>query len=282
MKRALVLVLALQGCAPEPNNFLVAHHRGNGCDENAPENSLAAFRCVARGCRDGTARCALEVDVQAVLLDSGAIDLRMLHDATTDRTAICDAPLDFNTTVDRETLASCRLRHPHGDPTSEPIPTFGQTVATVRFSPLAFFLEPKTPSDVNLRTPLLENSIALLPPELRERTVITSFNLELLEESRHIAPDIPTACFTPLGSGIGQIVGALSDGVLADVDSCLEAGHDYVFVPPNFLEGSVLIHVRSKGAKLGVFGPDTADGVRAVDHYAHGIDVVYADHPSAF
>lgn len=281
-----MLLLLLASCSDlEPRDFVVAHHRGNGCDGDAPESSLAAFECIARACAAGTGRCALEADVQVVRVarsGSVALELRMLHDATTDRTATCELDFNAEAALDLGALEACRLLDPRGAVTSEPIPTLDQTIAILSGTGTRLFLEPKVPADPALRRPLLERSLAALTRDVRARTVITSFDLEFLALSRRLAPDVPTACFTPLGSGLGQIWSALSDGVLADVDRCLEAGHDYVFVPPNFLEGSVLQHVRAREKRLGVFGPDTADGAAAVERFGHGIDVVYADHPSMF
>jgi hypothetical protein len=93
---------------------------------------------------------------------------------------------------------------------------------------------------------------------------------------------VPTACFSPTGALLRQISRVIAGGIAADVDGCLAARHDYAFVPPQFLDGSLVSHVRALDARLGVYGAETQMAYDRIEAWQHRIDVVYADRPAMY
>jgi glycerophosphoryl diester phosphodiesterase len=288
-RAGLALLAALApACASGGHDFLVVHHRANGCSPDAPENSLAAVRCVAQACAAGAAPCALEVDIQLLRVRGGSLgeDLEIvaLHDASTERTARCPGgplALPGPAPIEPQVLAGCRLRRADGTVTDEPVPRFEDLRSALADSPVTLFLELKTSDDPALARRLAAAAVERLGA-LAEQTVVTSFDRVALAEVRARRPGLSTACFSPTGHGARQILNTLAGGVLRDLDRCLSDGNDHAFVPPISLSGRVAAHVRHTGARLGVFGADTADGHDAVMRWAHAIDVVYADRPSMY
>jgi hypothetical protein len=285
---AALLITAVAGCAPPPNDFLVVHHRANGCDPTATENSLAGARCVVAACEAGSAPCALEGDARIVRVKGGSLgdDLEIvwIHDGSTSRTADCgdDAiAIPGDEPASPERLAACRLVRPDGSLSDEAIPTLDEALATLAGSPVTLFLELKTVGDPLLDARLVEGAAAKLG-ELSERTVFASFDSGALTRARELIPSAPTACFAPSGGAGAQVLKVLSGEILSDVDACIRAGHTYVFVPPNFIDASVVGHALHGGAGLGTFGADTATAFDSVQDWAHRLAVVYADHPSMF
>lgn len=280
--------MALAGCAPEPNDFLVVHHRANGCDPTATENSLAGARCIVDACAAGSAPCALEGDARVVRVKGGSLgdDLEILwiHDGSTSRTADCGGDaidIPGAEPVAAERLAACRLIRPDGSLSDEPIPTLDQALAALAGSPVTIFLELKTVGDPALDERLVAGIAAKLG-EAAERTVFASFDSAALTRARELVPGAPTACFAPSGGTGVKVLKVFAGEILGDVDDCIEAGHSYVFVPPNFIDASVVGHALHGGAGVGTFGADTATAYDSVRAWAHRLDIVYADHPSMF
>jgi glycerophosphoryl diester phosphodiesterase len=274
-------------CGTGVDDYLVVHHRANGCSEDAPENSLAGVRCVVDACAAGVGLCALEIDIRVLRVAGGSLgndlEIVLLHDDSTRRTAVCpggpfaipgDAPLA------PEALAGCRLRRHDGAVTDEPLPRYQDLLAALAGTAVTLFLELKTAGIPALDQRLVEGALDRLGA-LRERTIVTSFDTVALRQVR-AQLELPTACFAPVGKGLRQVLSALSGGTLRDVDRCLNEGHDYVFVPPPSLEGRIVAHVRRGGARLGVFGADTTDGHAAVLRWGHALNVVYADRPAMY
>jgi glycerophosphoryl diester phosphodiesterase len=289
--RAAVVPLAALAlaCGPAtPQAFQVVHHRANGCSPEAPENSLAAVRCVVEKCAAGTAPCALEVDIQLIRLRGGSLgdDLEIvaMHDASTERTAHCPGgalALPGAAPIEPQVLAGCRLKRADGTLTDEPVLRFDELRSALADSRATLFLELKTSEDPALARRLAAAAVERLGA-LAARTIVTSFDRIALAEVRARAGGLSTACFAPTGHGARQVWSALAGGVLRDLDRCLSDGNDHVFVPPISLSGRVAAHVRHAGARLGVFGADNADGHDAVMRWAQAIDVVYADRPAMY
>lgn len=282
------LSIAMAGCAPEPNDFLVVHHRANGCDPNATENSIAGARCIVNACHAGSAPCALEGDARIARVKGGSLgdDLEILwiHDGSTSRTADCGGDaVDFpgDEPAPSERLAACRLIRPDGSLSDEPIPTLDDALAALAGSRVTIFLELKTVGDPLLDARLIEGTAAKLGTA-RGQTIFASFDSNALKQIRELVPEAPTACFAPSGGTGTKVLKVLSGEILGDVDDCLRDGHSYVFVPPNFIDASVVGHALHGGAGLGTFGADTATAYDAVRTWAHRLDIVYADHPSMF
>lgn len=282
---SLVFVVA---CAPAPNDFLIVHHRANGCDAAATENSLAGARCIVDGCSAGSAPCALEGDARIARVRGGSLggDLEIvwLHDGSTARTADCgeeDIQIPGETPIESERLASCSLIRPDGSLSDEPIPTLDDVLATLGDSPVTLFLELKVVGDSALDARLVEGAVAKLG-DRRDRIVFASFDSEVLIRARELSQGLPAACFAPSGSTGAKVLKVIAGDILNDVDGCLRAGHEYVFVPPNFIDASVVAHAAHRGARFGTYGADTATAFDSVRAWAHRLDVVYADHPSMY
>ena len=287
--RALLLAAALAiGCQRGPHDYLVVHHRANGCAEGTPENSLAGVRCVVEECRRGVGPCALEVDLRILRVRGGSLggdlEIVVMHDGSTARTALCpagDLALPGDVPIEPGSLAACRLLLADDDVSEEPLPRFDDLLGALAGGEVTAFLELKTSGDATLDRRLAEATVDRLGP-LRPRVVVASFDAGALALVRARDPGVRTACFAPGGRGLRQVVTALRGGVLGDVDACLRGGHDHVFVPPACLDAQVVRHVRHRRALLGVFGADTADGHDVVSRWGHRIDVVYADRPSMY
>lgn len=291
MVKGLVLAACLLGgvmsCERTPR-YTVVHHRANGCDPDAPENSLMAARCVVRRCAGLTAPCAFEGDAQLARVSGGSVDdtyeVLWLHDGNTARTASCPSgQLSFpgEQPLERKAIDDCRLFDPAGHATRETIPTLDAVIEVVRDTPVTLYLELKASGDETLDRKLAEAAVRKLEP-IRQHVVVASFSLVALARVKELAPEVPTACFAPTGGLSRQIVRRLTGGIPADVDTCLRHGHDYAFVPPEFLDGSLVAHVHETDRRLGVYGSETADAFDAISRWAHAIDVVYADHPAMY
>jgi glycerophosphoryl diester phosphodiesterase len=288
---AITTTAAVVSCAEHEPRYSVVHHRANGCDPEAPENSLMAARCVVRRCAERTAPCAFEGDAQLVRMRGGSLEgdleVAWLHDSSTARTANCpggDLPMPGDAPIDPARLEACRLYDPSGEPTAETIPILDEIIEVVKDSAnprVTLYLELKASGDDALDRTLAEAAVRKLRP-IRDHVVVASFSLVALGRVRELDSSVPTACFVPNGSLGRHIVRRLTGGIPADVDQCLERGHDYVFVPPEFLDGSISAHVVTADKKLGVYGSDTADAYDSIRRWAHRIDVVYADHPAMY
>jgi len=154
-------------------------------------------------------------------------------------------------------------------------------IAVVKDTPVTLYLELKASGDEALDRTLAEAAYRKLQP-IRAHVIVATFSLVALAKLKELDPELPTACFVPTGSLGRHIARRLTGGIPADVDECLKRGHDYVFVPPEFLDGSISSHVQASDKKLGVYGSDTADAFDAIAEWADRIDVVYADHPAMY
>ncbi|GAC1352481.1 MAG: hypothetical protein NVSMB1_15760 [Polyangiales bacterium] len=117
---------------------------------------------------------------------------------------------------------------------------------------------------------------------LRAHTIFTGFALSQLTLAKRLAPNVSAGCYVPLGGGTEQFVNYLSGGSAGDVDACLRAGMDYVFVTPILLDGPLVAHVEHTGARLGVYGVNTKDFYDTVRAWGNRLDYVETDHPSIF
>lgn len=282
-----LLLVALASCADPDSTYSVVHHRANGCDDDAPENSVRAARCVVKRCAEGTAPCAFEGDAQLARIRNGSVDGALevvwMHDGSTARTASCPHELSFpgEAPIDASELTACRLYGPRGALSQEAVPTLDQIIAVVEGTPVTLYLELKASGDETLDRTLAEAAVRKLRP-IRSHVIVTSFSTVAIGHVKSIAPEVPTACFAPTGALAHQITRRIAGGIGADVDDCLARGHDFVFVPPEFLDGSIVSHIRAKKRRLGVYGSETADAHGDIQRWGNRIDVVYADHPAMY
>ena len=280
--------MLMAGCSLPAPHYEVVFHRANGCDDLAPENSLQGARCIVEQCARGGGPCAFEGDARIALVRGGSLgddrEVLWMHDGSSQRTAHCpdgDISLPGETPVDKEHVDRCRLVRYDGTPTEEIIPTLDDIIAVVTGTEVKLFLEIKATFDEAMDDALVDGVIAKLAP-IDGQVVLTSFSLRALERAKRSRPLLPTACVAPSGALLRQISRLLVGGIAQDVDDCLGAGHDYVFVPPPFLDGSLVSHVRALDARLGVYGAETRTAYDQIDVWRHRIDVVYADHPRMY
>jgi glycerophosphoryl diester phosphodiesterase len=288
MVKNLCLAILVAGCSAPPPLYEVVHHRANGCDNLAPENSLQGARCIVEQCARGTGPCAFEGDARLALVRGGSLggdrEVLWLHDGSSKRTAHCptgDLSLPGETPVDKEHLGRCRLIRYDGTPTQEILPTLDDIIALVTGTAVKLFLEIKTTGDEAMDDALVDGVTSKLAP-IESHVVLASFSLRALGRAKRARPLLPTACFSPTGALLRQISRVIAGGIAEDVDGCLEARHEYVFVPPPFLDGSVVSHVRARHARLGVYGSETQTAYDQIEAWRHRIDVVYADHPRMY
>lgn len=286
--RRIALALSLAGCSIPAPQYEVVHHRANGCDERAPENSLHGVRCIVDQCARGAGPCALEGDARIARVRGGSLggdrEVLWLHDGSTARTARCpdgDLSLPGDVPVDEGRVDRCRLVRYDGTPTDEILPTLDDVIAAVAGTGVKLYLEMKTTNDDALDDALVDGVIAKLAP-IDGNVVLAGFSLRALGRAKRTHPAVPTACFAPTGALPRQLSRALLGGLPEDVDDCLAAGHDYAFVPSQFVDGSIVSHVRARGARLGVYGAETQSAYDQIEAWRHRIDVVYADHPNMY
>jgi glycerophosphoryl diester phosphodiesterase len=281
-------VTLIAGCSLPAPHYEVVHHRANGCDDLAPENSLQGARCIVEQCGRGAGPCAFEGDARIALVRGGSLgddrEVLWMHDGSSQRTAHCpggDISLPGETPSDKEHLGSCRLVRYDGTPTEEIIPTLDDIIAVVTGTEVKLFLEIKTADDEAMDDALVDGVIAKLAP-IEGQVVLSSFSLRALGRAKGSRPFVPTACVAPTGPLLRKISRLVVGGIAEDVDGCLGAGHDFVFVPPQFLDGPLVSHVRALGARLGVYGAETRTAYDQIEAWRHRIDVVYADHPTMY
>jgi glycerophosphoryl diester phosphodiesterase len=284
----LPTALFLAGCSVPAPQYEVVHHRANGCDDRAPENSLQGARCIVDQCARGAGPCAFEGDARLARVRGGSLggdrEVIWLHDGSTARTARCpegDLSVPGDSPIDEERLDRCRLVRYDGTPTDEILPTLDEVMAVITGTAVKLYLEIKTTNDDTMDDELVDGVMAKLAP-IDDRVVLASFSLRALARAKRARPEVQTACFAPTGALPRQLSRALIGGIPEDVDDCLGAGHDYVFVPPQFIDGSMVSHVRARRARLGVYGAETQSAYDQIEAWRHRIDVVYADHPRMY
>jgi glycerophosphoryl diester phosphodiesterase len=202
--------------------YTVVHHRANGCDLAAPENSLMGAQCVVRRCLERTAPCAFEGDAQLVRMRDGSVDrdleVAWLHDGSTARTASCpggELTLPGDAPIDRATLDACRLVDPEEvKPTEEKIPMLDDVIGVVKDTPVTLYLELKASGDEALDRTLAEAAYRKLRP-IRAHVIVASFSLVALAKIKELDAELPTACFVPNGSLGRHIVRRLTGGIPA-------------------------------------------------------------------
>jgi glycerophosphoryl diester phosphodiesterase len=288
MVKHLCVAILVAGCSIPAPHYEVVHHRANGCDGLAPENSLQGARCIVDQCARGAGPCALEGDARIALVRGGSLggdrEILWLHDGSSKRTAHCptgDISLPGERPVDKDHLGRCRLVRYDGTPTEEIIPTLDDIIALVTRTEVKLFLEIKTIPDAAMDDALVDGVLSKVAP-IESHVVLASFSLRALGRAKRARPSVPTACFAPSGALLRQISRVVAGGIAEDVDGCLDAGHDYVFVPPSFVDGSIVSHVRALHARLGVYGSETQTAFDQIEAWRHRIDVVYADHPKMY
>jgi len=288
MVKHVGLAILIAGCSVPDPHYEVVHHRANGCDDRAPENSLQGARCIVEQCARGAGPCAFEGDARIALVRDGSLggdrEILWMHDGSSARTAHCpngDIALPGEAPIDRQHLARCRLVGYDGTQTEEVVPTLDDIIAAVTGTQVKLFLEIKTIGDDAMDDALVDGVMSKLGP-IERHVVLASFSFRALGRTKRTRPDVPTACFVPTGALLRQISRAVAGGIAEDVDDCLGAGHDYVFVPPQFLDGSIVSHVRALDARLGVYGSETQTAYDRIEAWRHRVDVVYADHPKMY
>jgi glycerophosphoryl diester phosphodiesterase len=215
----------------------IVGHRG-ACGQ-APENTLRSFaRAIELGCQ----RAELDVQVSA---DGVAV---IMHDATVDRTT------NGQGAVSALTLEQLKELDAGG---GEKIPTLEEVMALCRHR-IALQIELKAKKSPPLVAALIERAWDI------DKTVVTSFDLELLDQFAALMPAISLGLLTR-DAGLDMIG-------LASV-------HNHCWICPRVDIASADLIARAHGAalKVYVYHVNRSDQAEALIRW--GADAIGTDHP---
>jgi hypothetical protein len=190
----LAVALFLAGCAVPAPQYEVVHHRANGCDDQAPENSLKGARCIVDQCARGAGPCAFEGDARVARVRGGSLggdrEIIWLHDGSTARTARCpegDISIPGDSPIDEERLHRCRLVRYDGTPTDEILPTLDEVMTVIAGTAVKLYLEIKTINDDAMDDELVDGVMAKSAP-IDGQVVLGSFSLRALARAKRARP----------------------------------------------------------------------------------------------
>lgn len=231
---------------------LIIAHRG--ASALAPENTLAAFRRAIADGADG-----IELDVR--LAKDGV--LVVVHDATLKRTTgsrhrVGDltsaelADLDAGSWFDRRSPVRV-------DPafSRERVPTLVQTLELVRDFPGLIFVELKSDSRSYIDSLAGEVGELIMASPLLLRTIVTSFDLELLRQIRSAVPQVKTgAIFAPSVMRFFRRDKRL-------IDAVLESGADHLLLHQLLATRKLIENASETGLPVTVWTVDDPRWLRA-------------------
>lgn len=215
----------------------IVGHRG-AC-AHAPENTLKSFaRAIELGCQ----RAELDVQVSA---DGVAV---VMHDATVDRTT------DGHGAVSALTLGELKRLDAGG---GEKIPTLEEVMALCRHK-IALQIELKARHSPAHVARLIERA---WDPK---QTVVTSFDLDLLDEFAALVPSIP--------------LGLLNRDPDLDMIG-VASNHRHQWICPRGDIASAELIARAHGAALKVYVYHVNQAALAESLIGWGVDAIGTDHP---
>jgi glycerophosphoryl diester phosphodiesterase len=215
----------------------IVGHRG-ACG-HAPENTLGSFaRAIELGCH----RAELDVQVSA---DGVAV---IMHDATVDRTTCGQGP------VSALTLEQLKQLNAGG---GERIPTLEEVMALCRHK-IALQIELKAKASPPLVARLIERAWDA------EKTVITSFDLELLDKFAALMPAIP--------------LGLLNRDAALDMIG-LASVHNHPWICPrvDIASAELIERAHRSALKVYVYHVNRSEQAEALIRW--GADAIGTDHP---
>jgi len=215
----------------------IVGHRG-ACG-HAPENTLRSFaRAIELGCH----RTELDVQVSA---DGVAV---VMHDATVDRTTNGQGAVSA---LDLQQLKQLDAGE------GEKIPTLEEVMALCRHK-IALQIELKANQSPALVAQLIER--AWKP----EKTVITSFDLELLDAFASLMPSIP--------------LGLLNrDAELDMIGMASEHGHHWICPRVDITTADLITRAQGSAFKVYAYHVNRSEQAAALIRW--GVDAIGTDHP---
>lgn len=215
----------------------IVGHRG-ACGD-APENTLRSFtRAIELGCH----RAELDVQVSA---DGVAV---VMHDATVDRTTNGEGAVSALTVKQLKTLDAGA---------GEKIPTLEEVMVLCRRQ-IDLQIELKAEKSPSLVADLIER--AWEP----EKTVVTSFDLELLDEFAALMPTIP--------------LGLLNRDPALDMIGVASAHrHGWICPRADIAIADAVARAHRSGLKVYVYHVNQSHQAAALIHC--GVDAIGTDHP---
>lgn len=252
------VTLALVATTQANAHPLVIAHRG--ASAHAPENTLAALRHAI-----AVRAHALEIDVR----QSKDGHLVLMHDATVDRTTNGTGSVADLTLTELKTLdAGSWFDRQFAD---ERIPTLDEVIDLLDSATL-LIIEVKGDSSTY---PDIERNVvdAIKRRGVERQVVLKSFQQDVLERFRSMAPEIPRlyvyAFHIPL---LGLIIDTgISAGSVFEVDATYLQPHWFL------LSRSFVRKAHARGFKVVAWGVNSEEQMRKAIDY--GVDGIETDHP---
>jgi glycerophosphoryl diester phosphodiesterase len=239
---------------------LVVAHRGASAEE--PENTLAAFEAAARAGAD-----VVELDVR---LTSDGVPV-VLHDPDVAATTEGRGQVHTLSLAEVKRLDASGGRGPRLE-----VPTLGESLDVLASRPeMGVDLEIKNiPGEPAFDSPdeaVLRGALRVLEASpFRGAVLVSSFNWITIEQSKELAPDLPTGFLT---------IGAVD--AHAGLVYALQAGHEFVLPQSPALvaagEGFVA-QAHGEGIRVGTWTVDAEDDLATL--FGWGVDAVASNVPA--
>lgn len=234
---------------------IIAHR---GSSEEAPENTLAAFRL---GWQQADA-CELDVHLSK---DGQVV---VLHDATTKRTAGLDRPVDQQTLAELKALDAGSWKGPAF--VGERIPTLKEVLDLLP-EKKRLYIEIKCGPEV---LPELQRTIEAFPAKA-DRLAIIGFDQETMVQAKRRLPRIPVYRLASYKKDRTTGKPPEIDDLIA---ACKAGGLDGLDLEKKFpIDAAFVAKVRTAGLKLVTWTVNDAETARA--EAAAGVDGITTDRP---
>ncbi|WP_404406255.1 glycerophosphodiester phosphodiesterase [Jeotgalibacillus malaysiensis] len=231
---------------------MTTYYAHRGASTMCPENTMAAFRQALREKADG-----IEIDVQ-LSKDGEAV---VIHDETVDRTTDGTGAVKDLTVLELKQLdAGSWYNQACKD---ETIPLLEEVLKWISRTDLKLNIELKTDRE---SYPGIEQVVidAVKRHELKERVVLSSFNLETLRRVREISQSVSIAVL-------------VWDNVNGIVKCARHLGADAIHARPGFMHTAESLRAEAAGLPIRLYTINEPEDLKGI---APGfIDAVFTDSP---